>query len=86
MEKWRVKDGGMALVYITDCNLATICDMACRKHRPKNEFERQILIAQLAIDWMNNFKIDYSNTRAQDVVEFGSVEKWAQQFIDAGLK
>lgn len=81
MEKWKVINEGLALAYITDCNLATICDMACKKHRPKYEFERQIDIAQSAIDWMNNFKIDYSNTRAIDVVKFGSVEKWAQQFI-----
>ena len=83
MEKRKVVDAKLALAYITDCNLATICDMACKKSRPKYEFERQIKIAQTAIDWMNCFKIDYSNTRAVEVAKFGSVEKWAQQLIDA---
>ena len=81
MEKWKVTNEGLALAYITDCNLATICDMACKKYRPKYEFERQISIAQSAIDWMDSFKIDYSNTRAIDVARFGSVKNWAQQFV-----
>ena len=71
------------MAYITDCTLATVCDMARNKKRPKYEFERQIRIAQTAIDWMLQMGVDVSTTRAQDVIEAGSVEKWAEKYIKA---
>lgn len=80
MQKHQVRDAGQALAYITDCTLATVCDMAGKKSRPKHEFERQMSIAQRAIDWMQSFGVDFSGTRAADVVEAGSVQKWAENF------
>lgn len=80
MNKHEVRDPGRALAYITDCNLATVADMAMKKSRSKSEFERQILIAQTAVDWMVNMKIDFSGTRVVNVVSVGSVEAWAAQY------
>jgi len=81
MQKHYVRTPEEALAYITDCNLATVCDMAAKKSRPKSEFERQIKIAQTAIDWMREMKVDFSSTRAKDVVACGSVKEWAEMFM-----
>jgi len=73
-----------ALVYITDCNLATVDYMATLKNRPKYEFKRQIDIAQKAIWWMQAFKVDFSTTRAQDIADKyvnASVQDWANDII-----
>lgn len=83
MQKHQVRDAGQALAYITDCTLATVCHMACKKSRPKHEFERQISIAQTAIDWMQSFGVDFSSTRAAEVIKAGSVQKWAEKFRTA---
>lgn len=75
-----VRNAGQALAYVTDCQLATLCDLAGKKKPPKAEFARQISIAQRAIDWMVAFKIDFSGTRATKVIEAGTVSKWVEQF------
>lgn len=81
MNKHQVRDSGQALAYITDCTLATVTDLASLARPPKHELNRQIGIAQQAIDWMNTFKVDYSGTRAEDVKALGGkVEVWAAQF------
>ena len=46
MRKAEVRDPAQALVYITDCTLATVCDLATKKKKSKSEFARQISIAQ----------------------------------------
>lgn len=81
MQKHEVRDAGQALAYITDCTLATVCDLAAKKSRPKSEFERQKLIAQTAINWMRDMHIDFSTTRAEDVMKIGSVDAWAEKFF-----
>ena len=81
MQKHQVCDTGRALAYITDCTLATVCDMASKKKRPKHEFERQMSIAQTAINWMVQMGVDVTTTRAEDVLEAGSVEKWAAKYM-----
>lgn len=78
MQKNQVKTPGDALAYMTDCNLATVSRMALKKSRPKYEFERQISIAQTAVNWMLEMGIDFSTTRATDVVAAGSVKEWAE--------
>lgn len=82
MNRFEVRTLEGAIAYITDCNLATVCSMACKKSKTKYEFERQISIAQTAIDWMIQLKVDFSSTRAKDVVEHfgGSVADWAAQW------
>jgi hypothetical protein len=81
MNMHEIRDAGQALAYVTDCTLATVTDLASLSRPPKHELQRQIGIAQKAIDWMGQFGVDYSKTRAQDVKEQGgSVEKWADKF------
>ena len=63
MRECDVRSTGDALAYITDCTLATVCDMACKKSRPKHEFQRQINIAQKAVNWMRAMKVSAINTR-----------------------
>ena len=80
MNKDNVRNPEQALAYITDCTLATVAHMAMRKSRPKHEYARQKAIAQRAITWMDNMRIDYKGTRAADVLDAGSVDAWAKQF------
>lgn len=69
-----------ALVYITDCNLATVCRMAMRKSRSKSEFERQIAIAQSGVDWIIKFDVPHNGSRVEDVIKIGTVAEWAETF------
>lgn len=71
-----------ALVYLTDCTLATVCDLASKKSKSKHEYHRQISMAQKAIGWMREFGVDFSSTRAKEVVDHhkGSVADWAAQW------
>lgn len=80
MNKHDVRDAGRALAYVTDCNLATVCDMAGKKSKSKSEFARQVSIAQTAIDWMVAMNVDFSGTRAVDVIKAGGVEAWSKKF------
>jgi len=68
MMTYKVRTPELALAYITDCNLATVESMAMKKTRPKGEFERQISIAQTAINWMLQMGVDVSDTRAAKIV------------------
>lgn len=81
MSKHQVRDTSGALAYLTDCTLATVSDLARRKSASKSELRRHISIAQTAIDWMDQFGVDYTHTRAADVKAVGGkVELWAEQF------
>ncbi|PXX94680.1 hypothetical protein [Halomonas sp. LBP4] len=86
MTKGSVRDPAGALAYLCDCTLATVCTLACKKSAPKYETRRQIAMAQQAIDWMRLYGVDFSKTRAREVVEQygGSVEAWAASFKDEG--
>jgi len=48
--EYNVRTPEQALSYITDCTLATVSSMAMRKIRGKHEYERQISIAQKAVN------------------------------------
>jgi hypothetical protein len=78
--KHRVNTPEQALAYITDCCLATVSHMATLKSRKKNEFERQISIAQTACDWMKDFNIDPTGTSAEEIINICSVKEWAEQY------
>lgn len=82
MNKHQVRTPDNALAYLVDCTLATVQDMAMLKSRKQSEFERQKMIAQQGINWMIEMDVDFSSTRAYDVVnEFsGSVEKYANKY------
>jgi len=81
MRKFDVMSPDQALAYIADCNLATVANMAMKKKRGKHEFERQISIAQIAVDWIVEMGIDASTTRVDEVIDAGSVHKWASKYI-----
>lgn len=83
MRKCDVRTPEQALAYVTDCTLATVCDLAGKKSRSKSEFERQKAIAQTSLGWMVDMKVDFRGTRAQQVVEqhAGSVDAWAAKFL-----
>ena len=81
MLKHQVSSPAQALAYITDCTLATVCDMAMKKSRRVGEYKRQISIAQTAVDWMFVMDVDPSGTRAESVANHrGSVAAWAKSF------
>ena len=80
MHKHEVRTPADALAYLTDCTLATVCDMAMKKSRPKAEYVRQKLIAQTGVNWMICMKVDCRGNRAEDVIEAGDVDAWAAQF------
>jgi len=81
MDKHTVRSPEDALTYVTDCTLATVTGLASLSRPPKHELQRQIDIAQAAIDWMDRFGVDYSSTRAADVKALGGkVAVWAEQF------
>lgn len=79
MRKDEVSNPNQALAYLTDCTLATVSDLSCKKSASKYETRRQIAMAQQAIDWMRAFEVDVSYTRADEVIEEhgGSVQAWA---------
>ena len=79
--KCKIHTPEQALAYITDCCLATVSHMAMLKSRKKGEFERQISIAQTACDWMRDFGIDPTGTRAEYIINTCSVKEWSEQYI-----
>ena len=78
----RVQTIEEAFTYLTDCTLATVASMALKKSRPKTEYERQISIAQVAVNWMRSQGYPSFNTRAEEVITCynGSVADWAAQY------
>lgn len=48
MVKDSVRDPAGALAYVTDCTLATVCNLASKRSAPKYELRRQVSIAQQA--------------------------------------
>ena len=79
MQKRNVQSPADALQYLTDCTLATVCDMAMKKSRSAHEYQRQKNIAQAGIDWLNAFHVDY-DSRPFDANAEGGVEEWAAKY------
>lgn len=76
-----VRTAEQALVYMTDCTLATVADMAMRKRRAKGEYRRQTSIAQKGVDWIRDLHINPNGTRVVDVMSGGgSVVGWARMY------
>jgi len=68
-----------ALLYLLDCNLATVEYYSTVKKISKSEFKRQIEIAQKTLDWVCAFRIELeSNSRAKEIKDNcnHSVEEW----------
>jgi len=81
MRKENVRSAPDALAYLLDCSLATVEVMAFKKSRPKNEYVRQIMIAQSNYDYCVMFDADMSKTRGAEVaLSRGSVANWAKGY------
>lgn len=73
-----------ALVYIADCTLATIETMASKKSKSKYEFQRQIDIAQTAVDALKQFNTEIKESnRVYDVLRLPDqkVETWSKKYL-----
>lgn len=82
MNKDKVHGPVDALVYLIDCQLATVIHVIGKRTSPHCDVRRHISIAQLGVDWMREYRANFEGTRAEDVVnDFGgNVEAWAQRF------
>ena len=83
--KCRVQSPEQAVLYLTDCTLATVSTMASKKRRSNCEYRRQIGIAQTGYDWLIGYpetiEADHES-RVKDVRDFynGSVAEWAKKY------
>lgn len=73
----KVKTPEDALSYMVDCTLATVEHMATLKRVSKYAYDRQVNLAQIGYEWMTSMKIPLSGTRAELVLQYGSVSAWA---------
>jgi predicted ABC-type ATPase len=83
MMKHLVRTPEQALLYLADCTLATVADMAMKKSKSKHEFQRQIAIAQSAIDWIKDFHIQIEKgSRVENVLALKDqkVETWSKSY------
>lgn len=66
-----------AVVYMTECALATVENMAMRKRFPVGEFNRQVDIAQAGVTFIRNNRITSSGRVAEVISDFnGEVALW----------
>lgn len=78
-----VHDQNDALLYMANCQLATVAEMALKKTRAKHEYGRQTDIAQLLVNWIQEFHIEVdSGNRVADVLALPSksVKEWASKY------
>jgi hypothetical protein len=81
MNRDRIDNEASALVYMTDCTLATVTSLAMKKSRPVHEYKRQISIAQTGIDWINSMGIGPFGRPKEVIHDFGSnVAAWAARY------
>ena len=79
MRSSEVRNPEQALIYLLDCNLATVEHYSTVKKISKSDFKRQIGIAQKNLDWVCGFKIELeNNSRAKHIKDNcnQSVEEW----------
>ena len=73
-----------AVLYLTDCTLATVAMMASKKSRGSLEYQRQISIAQAGFNWTLSYldSDDAQGSRALDIRDNynGSVADWAKEY------
>lgn len=79
MHKHEIRNEGDALVYLTDCTLATVETLAMRKTPPKAELSRQMSMAEHAISWIYSCGLNYKGSRIEDVKAAGGINKWVEQ-------
>lgn len=75
-----------ALVYMTECTMATIAHMGSLSSKIKGEFNRQISIAQTGIDALRAFHIvPKKGTRVHDVLfnKHATVSTWVDDLLSS---
>jgi hypothetical protein len=78
MRKHQVQSAEHAFAYLIDCTLATVAELAMKKSFSRRTFQRQVHMAQTAIDWAIQFNVSLAGTRAAEVIEVGGdVAQWA---------
>ena len=83
MNRHEVRTENDAFLYITDCLLATVSHLATLKSRKKNDYDRHVNIAQHAINWIMEFKMDVPpGDRAYTVIHKcgGFVNRWVKPY------
>jgi hypothetical protein len=88
--KCRVHTPEQAVLYLTDCTLATVGMMASKKSRGKCEYQRQISIAQTGFDWLLEYPGIIETSKGSRVLEIreshnGSVADWAKKYEQSSL-
>ena len=83
--KYDVRDAASLVAYLTDCTLATVCDLSMKKSASKSETRRQVSIAQFSIDRGLACGVSFKGTRAEKVIDryAGDVQAWADAFLAA---
>jgi len=71
-----------AFLYYTDCELATLIDMAMKKSKPKNEYIRHKAIAKGMIEIIIGHKLDYKDrgTRIDKVIACGGIDNYVKEY------
>ena len=73
-----------ALIYITECTLATVAHQTYLKKKTMGEYDRQISIAQKSIDGIMANKLKARRgERVYMVIEHydGDVQKWIRNYL-----
>lgn len=86
MQRHLIRTPEQALLYLADCTLATVADMAMKKSKSKSEYARQIGIAQTTVDWIKDFNINIEvGSRVYDVLALQDqkVVTWAKSYESA---
>lgn len=85
MFKENVSSEVEALVYLTDCTLATVEGLALKKSASKNEFLRQCSMAQFGVSWIKRSGYPVASGRVKEVIDnSGSIKIWLKkEFPDA---
>lgn len=78
MRRADVRTPADALLYLTDCTLATVEGLAMRKSAPKGELKRQIEMAQTAVNWIREMGIPTKSVLRIEQIET-TVEAWASK-------
>jgi len=71
-----------AVAYLTECTLATVEWLSMRKKPPAHEYNRQIAIADIGLDFCKTFCTKHSG-RIKTLLDRNlSVPEWAQEIRD----
>ena len=84
MREHEIRDAVDLVLYIADCQLATVDSLALTKSRSKSSYERHksiagVLVREIVRLGVDVKKLDEGN-RVLDVIKAGSVDKYVEEF------